>query len=121
MKKYLLIAIVSSASAFAEGLEPLKTKEVPLKILTSEKELTLYVFDKDGDNVSNCYDACAKEWPPMLTTQTELKEPLSIVKRKDNTKQIAFKKHPLYFYDDDTVPGDIFGDGVGKIWHVVHP
>ena len=121
MKKLILGFSVAATMASAQSLEPLKTKLASIKILTDEKSLTLYVFDKDKEDVSNCYDDCAATWPPLLTTAETLKDPLSVVKRNDGTKQIAFKKRPLYKYDGDAVTSDINGDGLGKIWHVVHP
>ena len=36
------------------------------KVWTDEKGMTLYVFAKDEANKSNCYDECAKEWPPYV-------------------------------------------------------
>src|SRR5512144_2799626 len=35
--------------------------------LVDAKGMTLYLFLKDTPNTSNCYDACAKSWPPLLT------------------------------------------------------
>jgi len=35
-------------------------------VLVDDKGMTLYLFTRDGVNASNCYDGCAKAWPPFL-------------------------------------------------------
>ncbi len=37
-------------------------------MLVDDKGMTLYIFEKDTPNTSNCYDKCATNWPPLLTT-----------------------------------------------------
>ena len=120
----LILASVFSSPitpVLAEGLAPLKTREVPLTILTDSNEMTVYVFDKDTDGVSNCEGGCAKVWPPVLAPNEEPKAPLSVVIRKDKTRQLAYKKRPIYLYEGDEKPGEINGDGLDQIWHVIHP
>lgn len=90
-----------------------------LEILTDDKEMSLYSFDVDDENVSNCYDRCAKIWPPLLTDQDKLPEPFSIHERKDGSKQVVFNGMPLYFFKLDKKPTDIKGDGVGGTWHLI--
>jgi predicted lipoprotein with Yx(FWY)xxD motif len=43
----------------------------------------------------------------------------TIVARDDGSKQWAFKRKPLYTWKDDKKPGDVTGDGVNNVWHVV--
>jgi len=55
--------LVAGAAAFAAA--PAKTMDTAAgKVWTDEKGMTLYTFDKDGKGKSNCYDQCAKAWPP---------------------------------------------------------
>ena len=119
----LLASVISSpiTPVLAEGLAPLKTREVQLTILTDPNEMTVYLFDKDTDGVSNCEGGCAKVWPPVRPTQDEVKVPLSVIIRKDKTRQLAFKQRPVYLYAGDEKPGEINGDGLDQIWHVIHP
>jgi predicted lipoprotein with Yx(FWY)xxD motif len=89
------------------------------KVLTDENGMTLYVFDKDGKNKSNCYDNCAKAWPPYkVPAGAAAKKDWTIVERKDGTKMWAYDDKPVYTYIKDTKKGDITGDGVGGVWHV---
>ncbi len=88
--------------------------------MTDLKGMTLYTFDKDTAGVSNCYADCVKAWPIYSADATvQLPENITIVKRTDGTNQYAYKGMPLYYYATDVKPGDITGDNVGKVWHIV--
>lgn len=89
-------------------------------ILTDTKGMTLYIWDKDAVGVSNCYDQCAVNWPPVLVpADTAVTGDFTLVERKDKTdmKIVAYKGWPLYLWIKDTKPGDTTGDGVGGTWH----
>jgi predicted lipoprotein with Yx(FWY)xxD motif len=86
--------------------------------LTDSKGMTVYTYDPDGVGVSNCYDGCAKAWPPVAATGA-IQAPFSEITRKDGAKQLAYDGHPLYTYIGDTKPGDDNGDGLDGVWHDV--
>jgi hypothetical protein len=46
---------------------------------------------------------------------------LSVVRRPDGRRQVAYKGGPLYTFDEDRKPGDMKGDGFKDVgtWHVV--
>ena len=93
-------------------------------MLTDSGGMTLYIFDKDvpGNGKSVCNDACAKNWPPFLAkTGDGANGEYSLVTRDDGAKQWAFKGKPLYLWIKDRKPGDMTGDGVNDVWHVVKP
>lgn len=86
--------------------------------------MTLYTYDKDTKGVSNCYSACATAWPPYSSgavAQGQFPTDISVITRTDGSKQFAWKGMPLYYYAKDTKAGDITGDGVGGVWHLVKP
>jgi predicted lipoprotein with Yx(FWY)xxD motif len=89
------------------------------EILTDAKGMTLYTWDKDAVGVSNCYDKCAVNWPPLLVpADTAVSGDWSLVDRTDSDMMIvAYKGWPLYLWIKDTKPGDTTGDGVGGTWH----
>ena len=92
------------------------------KILTDEKGMTLYTFTKDTAGMSNCYDACAKNWPPLMAEGNAMaKGDYSVVTRKDGAKQWAYKGMPLYLWVKDAKKGDMTGEGVNGVWHVAKP
>ncbi len=93
------------------------------KILVAASGMTLYIFDKDTADTSNCYDACATNWPPLIVTGDPSGDgvtgKLATTVRKDGSKQVTLGGKPLYFYKADQKAGDTVGEGVGGVWHVI--
>lgn len=89
-------------------------------MLAAKDGMTLYVYDKDKNGVSECYDTCAAMWPPyMAKTGDKMMSGWTEIKRKDGKMQWAYDGKPLYFYQGDKKKGDMAGDGKGGVWHVV--
>ena len=95
--------------------------------LVDEKGMTLYLFTKDMPNVTNCYDQCAENWPPLLTTDAPIAGEgvdaalLGTTERTDGTLQVTYNSWPLYFYITDIKAGDTTGQEVGDVWYVISP
>jgi predicted lipoprotein with Yx(FWY)xxD motif len=100
----------------------IKTMEIGGKqVLVGANDMTLYTFDKDTAGVSNCYDKCAENWPPLFVDAGAVAEgDFTIVDRTDGTKMWAYKGQPLYFWVKDEKPGDTTGDMVGEVWHTAY-
>jgi len=81
---------------------------------------TLYTFDKDAANKSNCNGGCAVAWPPFLVKEGD-RTPVEfrVITRDDGAKQWAMNEKPLYFFATDVQAGDAKGDGQGGVWHVI--
>ena len=114
--------LLSTSFAMAEDFlgGAVKSADVGGKtILTDAKDMTLYIWDKDAVGVSNCYDQCAVNWPPLLVpADTAVTGDFTLVDRTDSDMSIvAYKGWPLYLWIKDTKPGDTTGDGVGGTWH----
>ncbi len=80
--------------------------------------MTLYTFDNDPLHASVC-DApqCVTTWPPLLTQNAgELELPLSAVERGDGHFQVALRGMPLYFFANDSDPGDVQGHRFNDVW-----
>jgi predicted lipoprotein with Yx(FWY)xxD motif len=92
-------------------------------VLTDDKGMTLYVFDKDSGGKSACNGPCAGNWLPLTAAGAAM--PMgdySVITRDDGSKQWAYKGHPLYTWKDDKKPGDITGDGrLNGAWHIAQP
>ncbi len=87
-----------------------------------QTHMSLYIFDKDGENTSACYGECAATWPAAtLPKDSALGKNYSLFQRDDATWQIAYKGQPLYLYAGDARPGDVNGDGFGGVWHLAKP
>jgi predicted lipoprotein with Yx(FWY)xxD motif len=96
--------------------------------LTDSAGRTLYLYTHDKGTTSECYSACAKAWPPLLTTgpvtisgQYTVQSDLGTTTRTDGTKQVTYGGHPLYYFEGDTAPGQTKGQGVGGVWFLIGP
>lgn len=90
------------------------------KILTNQQHMSLYTFAKDGKGVSACYDDCATSWPPLAAEKGQAGSgEFSVVARKDGSYQWAYQGSPLYTWFKDAKPGDVTGDKVKNVWHLV--
>ncbi|ATG48792.1 hypothetical protein CEW89_15190 [Celeribacter ethanolicus] len=91
-------------------------------LMDASTHMTLYTFDKDEKGVSNCYDMCAANWPPVVgDADMELPSGYSLITRKEGYEQVAYKGMPLYGWVKDEKPGDMTGEGVNGVWHVARP
>jgi len=100
------------------------------RILFDGRGRVLYLFARDRGGRSNCSGACAKAWPPFLTkgAPTTLSgvnaKLLGTTRRSNGTLQVTYAKHPLYYFKEDTKPGQIKCQNVsnfGGLWLVVAP
>ncbi|MCS7221609.1 MAG: hypothetical protein N0A15_09980 [Anaerolineae bacterium] len=95
--------------------------------LVDAKGMTLYIFLNDTPNTSNCYDACARNWPPLLVEGAPVAGEgvdaslLGTTQRKDGTTQVTYNGWPLYYFVGDEKPGDTNGQGVREVWFVISP
>jgi predicted lipoprotein with Yx(FWY)xxD motif len=117
----LILASVAATAAYADA--PVKVADTSKgKVLTNDKGMTLYTFKNDKTGVSNCYDDCAKAWPPfMADSKAKAGGAYSIVDRKDGSKQWAKDGMPLYLFVKDTKAGDVAGDGFKGVWNAARP
>ena len=122
--KYILASLSLLLSmTVATFAAPVMTVETDMGVvLAGENGMTLYTFTKDTEGVSNCYDKCAVNWPPLLVEGDTMADgDFTIVERKDGTKQWAKNGMPLYFWIKDGKKGDTTGEGVNDVWHVARP
>jgi predicted lipoprotein with Yx(FWY)xxD motif len=90
------------------------------RVVTTVAGATLYMFDEDQNGESTCYDDCAKQWPPLIALSTAKAHwRMSLTTRTDGQRQWSYDGKPLYTYAADTMRGDIKGDNVGNVWHVI--
>ena len=124
---FLLLALAPLASAQGVTVQVADHPELG-KILTDGQGMTLYLFTRDGEDVSNCSGQCAVNWPPLLVEEGQepaagpgLTGELGTIERTDGGRQVTYKGMPLYYWFQDNNPGDATGQDVGDIWYVVHP
>ncbi|MGH6762064.1 MAG: COG4315 family predicted lipoprotein [Phyllobacterium sp.] len=122
MKSILIaLGILTASSLTAFAGEPAKMTDTGMgKIMTTEKGMTLYTFDKDAAGKSNCDEKCLKAWPAFHAASGAMAEgEWTLVKSTDGKDMWAYDGKPLYTYAKDMKPGDVNGDGMGGVWHVV--
>jgi predicted lipoprotein with Yx(FWY)xxD motif len=99
-------------------------------ILVDGSGRTLYLFEKDQSDQSACAGACAAAWPVDQSSGTPKAgsgvkaSMLGTIKRGDNTTQVTYNQHPLYYYQGDSGAGQQNGQGLdafGAKWFVVNP
>jgi predicted lipoprotein with Yx(FWY)xxD motif len=124
ISKLFVAAAVSLAALSAVNAAPTKTgSSAKGNILTDEKGMALYTFDKDADGKSACNGPCATNWPVLKAEASDKADSnYTIITRDDGSKQWAYKGKPLYTFAKDQKPGDITGDGfLNGAWHLAKP
>ena len=116
--KALLVTAALTLPTMAFAADPAMMKD---GMMVDHKGMTLYTFDKDSGGKSMCNDDCAKNWPPMMAPAGATADgKWSVIKRDDGTSQYAYDGKPLYTFVKDKKPGDMTGDKMKDVWHVVH-
>ncbi|MFZ3283043.1 hypothetical protein [Pseudomonas sp.] len=116
--KALLMAAALTLPGFAMAAEPAMMKD---GMMVDHKGMTVYTFDKDAGGKSMCNGDCAKNWPPMMAPAGAKAEgKWTVIKRDDGMMQYAYDGKPLYTFMKDEKPGEMKGDGMKDVWHVVH-
>ncbi len=89
----------------------------------------IYLFTEEREDRPACYDACAADWPPVLTrgeprARGDVRDPLlGVTRRDDGSRQVTYAGHPLYFYAHEGKYQVLCHDVVeyGGTWLVVRP
>ncbi|MGU3345039.1 MULTISPECIES: hypothetical protein [Pseudomonas] len=116
--KALLMAAALTLPGLAMAAEPAMMKD---GMMVDHKGMTVYTFDKDAGGKSMCNGDCAKNWPPMMAPAGAKAEgKWTVIKRDDGMMQYAYDGKPLYTFMKDEKPGEMKGDGMKEMWHVVH-
>lgn len=92
-------------------------------VLVDQDGNVLYLFVPDAQGPSVCNDGCATAWPPLLAGSVVGEGVdaglLGTAPREDGSEQVTYNGWPLYYYADDSAPGDTNGQGVNDVWYVV--
>jgi predicted lipoprotein with Yx(FWY)xxD motif len=97
------------------------------RVLADRRGEALYLFDKEKTKRSECYGACARAWPPVLTKgkpragKGARARLLGTTRRRNGKRQVTYRGHPLYYYVHDE-PGRILCQDVeefGGTWLLV--
>lgn len=131
----LLGALTLATLALAQAVAPtaslaVATAEDGATYVVDAEGRSLYLFLNDTSNVSNCSDACAANWPPVLVADAQALPTVSdefdaallgTAERADGTLQLTYNGWPLYYFRGDQLPGDTTGQGANDVWFLVTP
>lgn len=113
----------TTTSDYHDNIYLTRTSTTTGAYMTDFSGMTLYTFDKDTSGTSTCTTAaCTTLWKPYTsgaTAEGMMPANITVITRADGSQQFAWKGKPLYYYTKDQNPGDMLGNNIGKLWHVV--
>ena len=121
----------SASGRHAAGTTAVDVRSTPLgRILVDARGRSLYLFEADKPNQSNCSGACLSAWPALTSdgmpaggTGTVAAK-LGTIAAAGGKRQVTYNGHPLYLYAGDQKAGDTTGQGLdqfGAGWYVLSP
>ena len=93
------------APAYREPVGPAPSVPAQFKVyevaeglmLGTAKGYSVYAWERDGANKSNCDTACLRDWEPLLAPEPAVSQgDWSVFERTPGVKQWAYHKMPLY-------------------------
>ncbi|MGN7701539.1 COG4315 family predicted lipoprotein [Cellulosimicrobium sp. 22601] len=97
-------------------------------IVVDGQGMTVYYYDKDtkGSGTSACEGECAAAWPAVHAASAEpevegVTAEVGTITGVDGELQVTVDGRPVYTYAADQAEGDVSGQGVNGVWHVVAP
>ncbi|MEQ9447291.1 MAG: hypothetical protein RLN70_00100, partial [Rhodospirillaceae bacterium] len=80
------------------------------RMLVEHTGFSVYAWDGDEPNKSNCIGACLNTWAPVLAPETAQPQgEWTIIERTPGVKQWAFRTKPLYSYRADERTRSLLG------------
>lgn len=90
------------------------------RLIVNSEEYSVYTWDGDEPNKSNCHDECLADWSPVIAPETAVEQgKWTTVERSPGINQWAFGGKPLYTYDKDLDIRSFLGADVPG-WHNVY-
>jgi len=115
-------------SSTSSSAVTVKTASSPLgTILVDQDGKTLYLFEADSMNKSNCSGGCLTLWPPVMANGKATAGSgvsAGMIGTATGSSQVTYAGHPLYWFSGDTAAGDTNGEGLtdfGGAWYAVSP
>jgi predicted lipoprotein with Yx(FWY)xxD motif len=110
---------IASASVAANGGTIVKAGPTGLgRVLVDAHGKTLYLWAHDKGSKSTCNGDCAEYWPPLIARgkpsagSGAYATLLGTSRRSDGRLQVTYAGHPLYYFVQDTKPGQTKGEGL---------
>jgi predicted lipoprotein with Yx(FWY)xxD motif len=128
-----IVAVLGAVAAYyavrangAQHLRLVMTANNPTlgkKILVNRKGMTLYSLSVERKGKFICTGACLSLWKPLIIAKGSVATGvahLSVLKRPDARRQVAYRGGPLYTFVQDKARGDVKGNGFRDVgvWRV---
>lgn len=139
----LLAVVVGASSTRAAGADQQATEaaQAPATLTVRNTRYGAILFDGSGRALygftrdrrggpSQCYGECAVAWPvdfakgQLRAGKGVKKSLIGTTRRRDGRRQLTYNGWPLYYYIDDTEPGEVSCQNVdefGGLWLVIRP
>jgi predicted lipoprotein with Yx(FWY)xxD motif len=121
-----LLACVVAGIASSQSTDSILAKPQPdgSSVLTDGQGMTLYYFTKDANGKSASSGQVEKAWPAFYAASITVSPPLKAedfgtITRDDGSNQTTYHGWPMYYWFKDKAPGDMGGEGIGKVWYVL--
>jgi predicted lipoprotein with Yx(FWY)xxD motif len=101
-------------------------------VLIDANGAALYTPEQEAHGMVRCVGSCTSIWAPLgpgtsaPTGGGGVSGKLSVIKRGDGTRQVAYDGKPLYTFSQDPAPGKVTGNGVmdsfggtAFTWHAI--
>jgi predicted lipoprotein with Yx(FWY)xxD motif len=117
-------AVRVSGAAHIHVVTTANNKTLGKKILVNPKGMTLYSLSVERKGRFICTDStCLSLWKPLTIAKGAVATGaahLSVVKRPDGRRQVAYRGGPLYTFAQDMRRGDVKGNGFKDVgvWRV---
>lgn len=83
------------------------------RLLTNDKNFSVYTYAKDTPGTSNCQGDCARTWTPIAAPAlARAHGEWSILERSPGVRQWAYRQKPLYIYSLDVRSWSLEGSDV---------
>lgn len=90
------------------------------RLLVNDDEFSVYTWDGDEPNKSNCNQQCLMDWTPVPAPEIAVDQgEWTVVKQTTGFNQWAYRGKPLYTYNKDTRSRSFAGSDVPN-WHNVY-
>jgi predicted lipoprotein with Yx(FWY)xxD motif len=116
------------SSSSSSSAVTVKAVSSPLgTILVDQDGKTLYLFEADSMNKSNCSGGCLTLWPAVMAKGKATAGngvSAGMIGTATGSSQVTYAGHPLYWFSGDTAAGDTNGEGLtdfGGAWYAVSP
>jgi predicted lipoprotein with Yx(FWY)xxD motif len=90
------------------------------RLLVTGDEYSVYTWDGDEPNISNCHGECLNNWTPVRAPQVTVDSgEWTIIEHSSGINQWVFRAKPLYTHNRDTRSRSFAGSDVPG-WHNVY-